>query len=347
MREETNPVWPVDASPRLSVVMLGHRRADLLGRAVETFAAHAPARGWEMVLVLNGASPEVRAYSEELLARAAFPLLVLDAGEWRPGEGRNFGVRRARAPVLLFLDDDIECFQDIATATLEIFRDSQVKAAGGANLTPPESGALERATGHALGSWFGAASMRARYRVGAEGEASEHSLILCNLAVRREALLAQRGFAAHLISNEENVLLQQLERGGARLMQSPRLAVYHRRRARWSELWRQAAKYGAGRAQNLLLLPQTTRPIYFLPSLFCAYLAVLPFANAFAWAPLGVYACCALASALAVSLRTRDFAAASLLPLVFPWVHVAYGLSFARTLGRWGLKRKKLLEHAA
>ncbi len=39
--------------------MIGHRRADLLARAVASLCRYAPANGWELILVRNGQFGEV------------------------------------------------------------------------------------------------------------------------------------------------------------------------------------------------------------------------------------------------------------------------------------------------
>lgn len=351
---EANSVWKAAAIPPLTVVMIGHRRADLLQKAIESLERHSAPGCFELVLIINGGgeggSRGVNELAEALLRRAAFPLAVVRIPECRPGAARNHGVRLARSPLLFFLDDDIECFQDVVSAALNIFADPAILAAGGANLTPPGSGALERATGGMMASRLGAASMRRRYTNLPEGPANEHGLILCNLAVRRAVFEGERGFAAHLISNEENVLLQGLEGKGGLLWSSPRLAVHHKRRDTWRGLASQAAKYGAGRAQNLLLVPETLRALYFLPLAFLAYLFLLPFLEAqlgpAAWAPFAGYLSLTCLHSVFLSLWRRD-PAHLLGALVFPVVHLSYGVGFARALLLWGLRRKKLQEHTA
>ncbi len=350
-----NRKWEESAAfplvPPLSVVMIGHRRADLLSRAISSLSEACRGANWELVLVLNGASSSVRTYAAELKSLDNFPLAVVSIEECRPGAARNQGVRLARAPLVFFLDDDIEVYQDIASTAVELFRDLRLQAAGGANLTPPDSGPLARATGGMMASWLGAASMSRRYRVGrSEEAANEHGLILCNLAVRKSVFENERGFAAHMISNEENVLLQRLAGKGARLLSSPRLAVYHSRRDTWKGLCSQAAKYGSGRAQNLLLLPETLSPLYLLPLAFLFYLIALPYLasllGAAAFFPLAAYIAVTLAHALLLGAWKRD--PAHLLALVvFPLVHLSYGLGFARALAAWSLRRKKLREHTA
>jgi hypothetical protein len=348
----SNQLWKEQARPSLSVVMIGHRSADLLSRAIASLLRHSPAGGttpWELVLLVNGEDKAVGDFAAELLGAESLPMSVVRVPERRPGAARNAALRAARAPVLFFLDDDIECFQDIIGAAACLFGDPALVAAGGANLTPPASGALARATGGVMGSRLGAAGMSRRYRLTEEGEADEHGLILCNLAVRREIFDRENGFAAHLISNEENVLLQRLAAKGARLVSSPRLAVYHRRRDTWSGLCAQAAKYGAGRAQNLLLVPESLRPLYFLPLLFTGYLAALPALVAYYGAaqllPAALYLAVAALSSMARALWLRD--PAQLLGVfVFPALHVSYGLGFLRALLAWTWRRADLREHA-
>jgi glycosyltransferase involved in cell wall biosynthesis len=346
-----NARWRASGAPVVSVVVIGHRSSALLSRAIFSLLRHSPPDRvpWELVLVQNGDSPAVADWTAELLASERVSAASVKVSERRPGAARNAGVRVARAPLLFFLDDDIECFQDVLGAAVELFRDDRILAAGGANLTPPGSGALARATGGLMGSRFGAAGMRRRYRIGPEGAADEHGLILCNLAVRRAVFDGERGFASHLISNEENVLLQRLAARGGALFSSPRLAVFHRRRDTWRGLAKQAAKYGAGRAQNLLLLPETFRPLYLLPALFLLYLTALPAiaygSRAAIW-PLAAYFALALFGAVARAVVDRD-PAQLLGAFVAPVVHLAYGAGFLRALVQWGARRGLLREQAA
>lgn len=341
-----NEHWSKSSPPKVSVVVLGFKSETLLEKALSSLRAHSSSQiSWELILVLNGASQAVRELGL-LQINEALPVRVLEIAASRPGAARNRGVRVARGEVILFLDDDTEIFQDLLEPIQEIFANPQVVAAGGPNLTPPASGALERATGQAMAVWFGSGGMHKRYGGAAEGPASEHSLILCNLAVRRDLFLAQKGFATHLISNEENVLLQRLEAEGGLLWHSERLAVHHRRRNTWAGLWEQAGKYGSGRAQNLLLLPQTVRLQYFLPSLFLLYLLLLPLYGSEAlFLPAYAYVALSLFYAFSSFLRQAD--PGLLLQLfVFPLLHLGYGYGFLRALGSWGFRRKELLKHA-
>lgn len=337
-------------APKITVIMIGHRRADLLQRAVESLLRYTTRKDWELVLLLNGNAPSIEQFAVDLEKSARIPFLqVLRLEECRPGAARNHGIRVARGEILLFLDDDIEVFQDILSSALELFQDSALKVAGGANLTPPKSGALERATGQAMASFWGAASMRWRYRSRKHVQAvNEHALILCNLAIRKELFFLDLGvFPRHFVSNEENLFLQRLESLGAKMLATPALAVFHVRRSTWQGLAEQNFKYGKGRAQNCLFLPESFRSYYLLPSLFVFYcfLTALFFTTVpwSAW-PLALYAAIALGFSAIDLWKSGDLAAFFFQPFCYFFIHCSYGLGFFSGILQWSWRRGKLCE---
>lgn len=342
MKEYTNAAWTESSAPPISAVMLGYANAVLLERALASLALAVKTR-WELVLVLNHASDEVFRTAQRWLSKNVFPMRVLqlDKGE-TPGSARNFGAREARAPLLFFLDDDVELFQDVFAEALRIFQNSSIGAAGGPNLTPPASGVFALASGDLFASRLGAARMSARYRdSGREGRADEHSLILCNLAVRKDLFLRSEGFPPALASNEENVLLQRWEREGVELLASPKLAVYHSRRPRLAGLVEQCIKYGRGRSQNIHIEPDSFRLLYWIPAV-CAlsspFLLLLffflprPF-SLLALSPFAVYGLSALLSATLAFSRHGNPSRAVLQFFLYPVVHLSYAYGFLHSAG--------------
>ena len=333
----------------VSVVILGHRRADLLLRAVKSLKENSINPNWELILVLNGASAPVLALAESWFKSEVFPLCIVTTKEVKPGAARNLGVKEAGGSILLFLDDDVECFQDLVGNAVSLFENAEIMAAGGPNLTPPQSGALERATGFLMGSVFGAGSMASRYRQEPDHIANEHSLILCNLAVRRSVFQQQGGFPLHLVSNEENVLLQKLEREGKKMISSSSMAVYHRRRDNFLGIWNQAKKYGSGRRLNLFLMPSTFHLIYFLPSVFLLYILnaflFFPFLGLPVLFPLFFYLFVSFIFAFWKCIAENDLAALCM-PFLSVLIHVGYGYGFLSASLAPFKQRKNLLEPA-
>jgi len=337
----------------ISVIMIGHKRVDILARAIGSLLRHAKKSSWELILVLNGYYPEVEAYAAGLEENKQLFLKIIRVEECRPGAARNFGIQQAQGKVILFLDDDIELYQDILSSVIQMFKDPKLMVAGGANLTPPDSTAFERATGYAMASFFGAASMRWRYRSFSKiCSVSEHALILCNLAIRRELFLNREDqFPQHLVSNEENLLLQRLEEKNALMISSPDLAVYHRRRTTFLGLFQQSFKYGKGRAQNCLYLPSSFHWIYLLPSFVVSYFLVFLLVLNFTFLnktifliPAFFYLTLALFSAIYQLFFTKDFSAFVYQIICYFLIHFGYGIGFLNGVFGWGWRRKKLCE---
>lgn len=328
--------------PRISVLILVHHRLELLKLCLESLENHVFSEDWELLLILNDASLEVENWLRAYSVETKLPIRMHVVQPSRPGAARILGANYASGDVILFLDDDIELFQDIVSECKILFSDPSIAAAGGANLTPKTSVPLARASGYAMASYLGAASMSQRYFVqNAQYFANEHSLILCNLAVRKDNF-KKYSFPRHFVSNEENILLQQLENSGAKLICSPLLAVYHHRRSTVRGLAEQNFKYGMGRAQNILAYPLSISALYFLPMFF---LFSHFFLNKF---PLlfFIYGILIFTQTMVELFRSRDTKAIILLPLVFYITHIFYGIGFFVGLISWAWRKRVLCETA-
>jgi hypothetical protein len=165
--------------------------------------------------------------------------------------------------------------------------------------------------------------------------AGEKELILCNLAARRAELLELGGFNELLYPNEENALMDELQKRGGQLIYDPGFIVHRRPRRSLKSFCKMLLTYGRGRAEQFRVNPTPGSILNFVPPLFCVYLVALagtlPFFGAIMLAPLALYA-------LAVILQTL-----ALLPLgglgkslaTLPFIvltHVLYGLGFWRGL---------------
>jgi glycosyltransferase involved in cell wall biosynthesis len=288
------------------------------------------------VTVLIAARPdqaEIEAVTTaRLLDYPAGKLEILVARGRQPSAQRNTAMKAARGELIYFLDDDSVPPKENLYRAAAHFRDPQVKIVGGPNVCPPDAPCLEQVFALVLASWLAFGPSRARYTaVGEVRQTSEKELILCNLLARRDAMLKLGGFDESLYPNEENALMDELQKRGDKLIYDPQFIVHRRPRHSLKAFAKMLMTYGRGRAEQFRVNPTFGSALNFVPPLFCVYLLALPFLGRIGLAPLCFYALALLAQAAALVPRggiPRSLCAIPLMALS----HVLYGVGFWRGL---------------
>jgi glycosyltransferase involved in cell wall biosynthesis len=261
--------------------------------------------------------------------------IILARGK-HPSVQRNTALRQARGDIIYFLDDDSCPPPDNLRRAAEHFADSTVKMAGGPNLCPTEAPALEKIFALVLASWLAFGPSCARYwRIGETRATGEKELILCNLLARRADLLELGGFNEALYPNEENALMDELQKRGGRLIYDPELFVHRRPRRTLKSFAKMLVTYGRGRAEQFRVNPTPGSIPNFVPPLFCLYLVmVVPLSllfGRFVFVPLAFYALGVVMQTLALIRLGGGGKSFAALPLIV-LTHVLYGYGFWRGL---------------
>jgi succinoglycan biosynthesis protein ExoA len=203
-------------------------------------------------------------------------LEIIVARGRQPSVQRNVAIRAAQGDWIYFLDDDSVPAAGNLRQVLKYLGDPDVKMVGGPNLCPADAPVLEQVFAAVLGSWLAFGPSRARYAsVGQARSSSEKELILCNLLARRGAMIEAGGFNEALYPNEENALMDELQKRGGLLVYDPRFVVHRRPRRTLGSFVRMLLTYGRGRAEQFRVHPTSGSVLNFAPPLFCLYLVAL------------------------------------------------------------------------
>jgi serine acetyltransferase/glycosyltransferase involved in cell wall biosynthesis len=225
-------------SPRASVVVPTFNRGPSLERLVSQIAAQSCAREIEVVVVDDGSredpTPRLRSM------QTPFPLVAVRQENAGAAAARHRGVLSAQAPVVLFLDDDMQVHENVVAAHLELHeKDDRAVVLGRIQPDP----AME----YALFERFHADVLE---RFAADVLAGKTPLrgpnvYTGNLSVRRDAYLRVGGFDASLGHSEDAELGVRLEKDGARFYLSDAAWSIHSSDRDSLERWRRRAKlYG-------------------------------------------------------------------------------------------------------
>jgi len=293
--------------------------------------------------VLIAARPEqsqIKAVDASLrLDYPAEKLEIIVARGKQPSAQRNAGLLAAQRELIYFLDDDsVPELQNLRRA-VQHFTRPEVKMVGGPNLCPPDAPTLEKVFALVLTSWLAFGPSRARYlSVGRVRETSEKELILCNLLARREAMIELGGFNEALYPNEENALMDELQKRGGKLIYDPELRVERRPRSNLKAFAKMLMTYGRGRAEQFRLHPTFGSTLNFVPPLFLVYLGavaltllVAPGFAKFVSIPLAVYLLAVVAQVVLLATSAPVFRSIAALPLIV-LTHTLYGWGFWRGL---------------
>lgn len=323
-------------APLVSAIVVTYDRARMVSACIESVLRQSEAR-LEIIVVLNGASDSVERIVKGHAATDDRVRLIV-CPKTSASEARNAAVAASRAPLLYFLDDDVEVpEQGIASVTSLFDSRRDVAIAGGPNLTPPDDPPFAQLAGELLASPFGTGITRPRYTPTAAHPTNERHLTLCNLAVRRNVFTGGTSLPSGW-GGEENVLMGRAARLGHRLWYAPELWVYHRRRFTLRGHLSQIRRYGFGRGVAIHSAPGTFHLAYFMPVGLLLYLLATPaLAPLWSWGalfPLGLYGLAALTASVPIATRRRRWADLIGLPPLFAMTHLAYALGLIRGLAR-------------
>jgi succinoglycan biosynthesis protein ExoA len=259
----------------------------------------------------------------------------------QPSIQRNRALKEASGEIIYFLDDDSQPAPDVLARAVTHFKDPAVQMVGGPNLCPSDAPFLERVFAVVLSSAIAFGPSRARYdRVGKVRATSEKELILCNLLARREKMVELGGFNEALYPNEENALMDELQKRGGKLIYDPDVTVHRRPRSTLRAFFKMLMTYGRGRAEQFRLHPTLGSVLNFVPPIFVVYfvcfhavIMILPPASwmLYALGPVWLY-WTALVAQTIVSVPRHGLArSVCAFPLLFA-THFLYGIGFWRGL---------------
>src|SRR5213594_934057 len=185
------------------------------------------------VTIIVPARPgESRIQALEAVQQLDYPrtrLEMIVARGKQPSVQRNMAIKAAQGDLIYFLDDDARPAPDSLRRAVGHFTNPEVKMVGGPNVCPKDAPWLERLFAVVLGSGLAVGPSRARYTpVGTLRESSEKELILCNLISRRDVLIELGGFDESLYPNEENALMDDIQKRGGKLLYDPEVVVERR-----------------------------------------------------------------------------------------------------------------------
>jgi GT2 family glycosyltransferase len=227
--EEEKRRWP-----KVSVVVCAYNAADTLEDCLSSLETlNYP--DYEVVVVNDGSkdqTPQIAKAHESARIRIVdvYPNGGLSAA-------RNVGLAHATGEIVAYTDADVRVDPEWLTYLVQPLLTSDVVGSGGPNVVPPDDSWIAQCVARAPGG---------PTQVLLDDRIAEH-VPGCNMAFRRDALLAIGGFNPVFLRAGDDVdVCWRLQAHGGKIGFAPSALVWHHHRASVKAYWRQQIGYGEG-----------------------------------------------------------------------------------------------------
>lgn len=253
--------------------------------------------------------------------------VIVERGS-NPSANRNRGIKKAKTPFVAFVNGHTLLSADWAEKALNFFnKHPGIDIVGGPELNSEEDNFFGRISGYALASPFGSGGIWKRYG-GAKLnlDASETDLTSANLMCRK-SVFKKVCFNEALYPGEDPRFIADAKSAGFKVAYYPDMKVANKRRSNLPALIKQVFRYGKVRPQKEPFSHTLQRPFFLIPSVFLLYIISLLFFNPFWYTiPASLYLVLLVVFTLYLSIRNLEPLALFLLPVIFPAIHLSYGL---------------------
>jgi GT2 family glycosyltransferase/sugar lactone lactonase YvrE len=217
--------------PRVSVIVCAYNAAETLEDNL-TSLDNLTYPDYEVILVNDGSGD---ATSE--IARRHARVRVIDIPNGGLSAARNVGLSEATGEIVAYTDADTRVDRDWLTYLVQPFLTSEVVASGGPNVVPSDDAPMAQCIARAPGG---------PTHVLLDDRIAEH-VPGCNMAFRRDALLAIDGFnPLYLRAGDDVDVCWRLQARGWKIGFAASALVWHHHRSSVNAYWRQQVGYGEG-----------------------------------------------------------------------------------------------------
>ncbi|HUR32755.1 MAG TPA: glycosyltransferase [Vicinamibacterales bacterium] len=217
--------------PRVSVVVCAYNAADTLEDNLASLEK-LTYPDFEIILVNDGSRDRTSA-----IGHAHPRVRVIDIPNGGLSAARNVGLAAATGEIVAYTDADTRVDRDWLTFLIQPFLRTDVVGSGGPNVVPADDPPMAQCIARAPGG---------PTHVLLDDRIAEH-VPGCNMAFRRDALLAIGGFnAIYLRAGDDVDVCWRLQARGGKIGFAAAALVWHHHRSSVKAYWRQQVGYGEG-----------------------------------------------------------------------------------------------------
>jgi len=268
---------------------------------------------------------------------------IIETGKMGPAKKRDFGAKKSKGDILAFIDDDAyPTDKKWLEKVSENFKDTEITAVGGPQLTPKESNFFQKLSGKLFESPMISGPVNFRHKSAKKRIC--YDLPSCNFFIRKKDFFDAGGFDTGFWPGEDTKLCLNIKKLNKKIVYAPNIKVYHHRRKNLREYIKQNVTYAIHRGFFVKKYPETSFKIaYFIPSLFLIGIILGYFLAFFSSFLAKIYV---FALVFYFLLMFIEGVKTKKISYIFPFIiigfitHIIYGTGFIKGLTKKNLKSK-------
>lgn len=317
---------------KYALIVPVYNRPDEVDDLLASVVAQQPVPD-EIVIVEDGSSVTCK----EVVGRYAgqLPVRYFYIDNRGPGGARNYGAAQSRADYLIILDSDCVLPPGYLENVDRSIDEYRADAFGGADRAHPAFSTIQKAINYAMTSFFTTGGIR-----GSRKKLDKFYPRSFNMGVKRDVYHALGGFSDMRYGEDIDFSIRIFE-GGYTCCYFPDAWVYHKRRTRFKQFFRQVQHSGEARVALHRKYPGSLKLVHCLPAAFTAGVAGLLLVSLFfplALSLLAIYMLLLFFDSLG---KNKNLEVALLSVVASFFQLTGYGSGFIKAAWRrWILKKK-------
>jgi len=293
---------------------------------------------FEVILLPDNDEPILQTFSEIFKN-----IKIIPTGEVSPSVKRDIAAKYAIGKFLAFIDDDAYPNQDWLNIAYNIFlQRPEIAAIGGPAITPPSDPIWAKISGSVFLSRFSGGFPERYWPIPPEKLVDDWPSV--NFIVRKDIFDNIGGFKSEYWPGEDTFFCREIIKRNGKILYSPKLIVWHHRRANFRKHLRQIGNYALHRGFFARKFPENSRKLkYFIPSIWTIFSCCsLFFLRRMKTIPILLHTIYGLNLGLAINdIRKKSgWKLALLSPLYIIPTHYWYGFKFLQGFFKKNLKSR-------
>lgn len=254
-------------APKFSVIIPVYDRPDEVRELLESLVVQTR-KDFEVIIVEDGSTARCEEVAAEF--RDHFPLRYYYKANSGPGPSRNFGYAHAHGQYFVVFDSDCILPPHYFAAVEQALITEELDAWGGPDRGHPDFSVAQRAMAYTMSSILTTGGIRGgKKRVGWFQPRS------FNMGISRKVYEVTQGFVFDRLAEDIEFSIR-IKKAGFKTGLISDAFVYHKRRTRFSQFFRQVWSFGKGRALVGAVHAEEVKLAHWFPSVFTLGTLALP-----------------------------------------------------------------------